>query len=382
MAEATSDAFLSGQGIPVMTGAIESELARLWGPAAEKAGGPEPENPNVTRVVLANVVVGAGPKCASEMEAVLDTVAARYPCRAIVARRTDEPGRKVEAEIAALCHLSAPGEPQVCSERIVLRAGVDAVDLLPGAIRPLLEANLPFVLWWADDPREAEPLFRDLADECSRLILHLPDPGADPAALSLGLDPKLCRYAWDSAWFGISRWRELVAQFFDGPDCQAHLARITAVEIQATVPGSAQVPRVAAWLAAWLAGQLGWKAGSRSEAGPGQLDASFAGPNGPVSVAIRAESGERDQPSQITAISITLAGEDGESSYHLTRRTPGSPQIRVNLTSPSTCALPRVVASPELDAADRITAALESSRVDPPFIRAMPHALWLLGVDA
>jgi hypothetical protein len=33
---------------------------------------------------------------------------------------------------------------------------------------------------------------------------------------------------------------------------------------------------------------------------------------------------------------------------------------------------------PELDAAHRIAAALESSRVDPPFDRALPIALWLL----
>ena len=67
-----------------------------------------------------------------------------------------EPGRNVAAEVSALCHLPAPGLPQVCSERIVLRAGPQAGDLLPGAIRPLLEADLPFVLWWTDDPRSDE----------------------------------------------------------------------------------------------------------------------------------------------------------------------------------------------------------------------------------
>src|SRR4051812_20230591 len=186
----TSDAFLNGQGVPVDLHDVETELLRLWGPAAERAGGPDLEHPHVTRIVLANVVALGREADAGRLQDALDTVTARYPCRTIVLRRTDEPGRSVAAEVSALCHLPAPGLPQVCSERIVLRAGPEAVDLLPGAVRPLLEADLPFVLWWTDDPRNDEAFFRDLADECSRLILDLPDPGAEPAAIRLGLDPR------------------------------------------------------------------------------------------------------------------------------------------------------------------------------------------------
>ena len=135
--------------------------------------------------MLANLVVFGQSADPARLRAALDTVTTRFPCRTIVVRRSDEPGRTVAAEVSALCHLPAPGLPQVCSERIVLRAGPQAGDLLPGAVRPLLEADLPFVLWWTDDPRSDESLFRDLGDECSRLILDLPDPGRrcrrDPA---------------------------------------------------------------------------------------------------------------------------------------------------------------------------------------------------------
>ena len=57
MSASTSDSFLDGQGIPVNLPNIETELAKLWGPAAEQIGGPDLENPNVTRIVLANLVV-------------------------------------------------------------------------------------------------------------------------------------------------------------------------------------------------------------------------------------------------------------------------------------------------------------------------------------
>ena len=306
MAEATSDAFLSGQGIPVEPGQIEAELIRLWGPAAERAGGPDLESPNVTRIVLANVVVEAGPECPECLEATLDTVVERYPCRSIVLRKTADPGRKVAAEIAALCHLPSADRPQVCSERIILRAGPEALDLLAGAVRPLLEANLPFVLWWTEDPRPDERLVRDLAGECSRLILDLPDPVADPAAVRLGLDPSINPFARDTAWFGITRWRELVAQFFDGPGPAESLSRIATVEVRVEVPGAPAVPRIAACLSRARRPDRGTRLHRRQPA-PGHLDATFGGPTGDASVPIRV-----DGPA---AGAIRAQGRSSESTW-------------------------------------------------------------------
>jgi hypothetical protein len=40
--------------------------------------------------------------------------------------------------------------------------------------------------------------------------------------------------------------------------------------------------------------------------------------------------------------------------------------------------LPRGVHAPEIDAPRRIAAALESARIDVPFRKALPIALWLL----
>jgi glucose-6-phosphate dehydrogenase assembly protein OpcA len=382
MADATSDAFLSGQGIPVETNQIEAELTRLWGPAAELAGGPEPENPNVTRVVLANLVVEAGPDCPECLEATLDTVVQRHPCRAIVLRRTEDPGRSIQAEVAALCHLPAPDKPQVCSERIVLRAGSEGLDLLPGAVRPLLEANLPFVLWWTENPRVGESVFLDLAKEASRLILDLPDPQADPQSVRFGLDPSVNPFARDTSWFGITRWRELVAQFFDGPDPIGILSKLSSVEVTVEVPGEPRIPRVAAWLVAWLAGQLGWKPNKRREPTPGQLEATFQSSTGEVKIAIKVVGTDPSAVTQILAVNLATKGVDGPNTYHLTRPDRESPRVRVNTSSPNVCALPRIVLSGEMEPADRVTAALESGRLDPPFTRSLPHMLWLLGAGS
>ena len=382
MADATSDVFLSGQGIPVEPAQIEGELLRLWGPAAELAGRPEPENPNVTRIVLANLVVEAGPGCPDCLEATLNTVVERHPCRAIVIRRTTEPGRTIEAEIAALCHLPSPDRPQVCSERIVLRASDEGFDLMPGAVRPLLEANLPFVLWWTEDPRTNQAVFLDLAHESSRLILDLPDPEADPSAVRMGLDPSVNPFARDTSWFGITRWRELVAQFFDGPDPLDTLHKLASVEILAEVPGSSPTtPRVAAWLAAWLAGQLGWEPLKRSDNGSGHLEASFQSPSGPVNVVIKTNGGVEGSAARVLGVTLTTRERSGDkpNAYHLARHDRESARVRVTTSSAHACALPRLVLSPEMEPADRVTAALESGRLDPPFVRSLPHLLWLLG---
>lgn len=378
MAESSSDAFLNGQGVPVDLHDIETELTRLWGPAAERAGGPDLENPHVTRIVLANLVVLGRLADSGRLQAVLDTVTERYPCRTIVLRRTDEPGRTVAAEVSALCHLPAPGLPQVCSERIVLRAGPEAADLLPGAVRPLLEANLPFVLWWTDDPRSDEALFRDLADECSRLILDLPDPGADPAAIRLGLDPRINRYSRDTAWFGLTRWRELVAQFFDPPCHHEVLARLDSVRIDARAPGGEAPPRLAVWLAAWLAGQLGWTAEGRPERSTGRLLARFRGPSGPITVEIVTEADPSLAVAQLGGTTLTARGAEGPETFRLERPSARSAEVHIKVDSPAYCTLPRAVLAPELDAARRVAAALESSRIDPSFDHARPHALWLM----
>src|SRR5271170_3162582 len=94
---ASSVSFLEGQGIPVDLPKVESELLKLWGPAAEQVGGPELENPNVTRIVLANLVVERLLGHCESLGPVLETVIARFPCRTIVVVGSDNPERRIKA---------------------------------------------------------------------------------------------------------------------------------------------------------------------------------------------------------------------------------------------------------------------------------------------
>jgi glucose-6-phosphate dehydrogenase assembly protein OpcA len=391
MPDAIAAPMIEGQGIPVELRDVEPELAKLWGPAAEQAGGPELENPHVTRIVLANLVVECLGGNVESLASVLETVIARFPCRAILLCGSDNLARKITAEISALCHLPAPGLPQVCSERIVLRAGPNAIDLLPGAVRSLLEANLPHLLWWTGDPRKHEPLFRELAATCSRLVLDFPDPGTDAGALRVGLDPALGTSSRDCVWFGLARWRELAAQFFDAPGDREKLNRISSVTVEAHSSDPAKTPRPAIWLVSWLAGQLGWKPQGRPEhrladASSYTLTARFLGTLGdvPIRIVTRAiPSGCPDEP-QIAAVTIKIQPKAGDKSsgetFRLVRPWPGSPAVLVEAQTEADgpARLPRGVDAPEIDAARRVATALEASTIDIPFRNALPAALWLL----
>jgi glucose-6-phosphate dehydrogenase assembly protein OpcA len=384
MSDAATDSFLEGQGIPVELANIENSLMNLWGPAAEQVGGPELENPHVTRIVLANLVVETFHGRCESLGPVLETVIAEFPCRTIAVVGSDDPERRIKAEVSALCHLPAPGLPQVCSERIVLRAGPDAMALVPGAVRPLLEADLPMVLWWTSDPRKHEVLFRDLADECTRLILDLPDPGAEAGAIRLGLDPELCPFSRDSAWFGLGRWRDLVAQFFDRSCHIDSLDRIDSMHIEVLSPDTTQPPRLAIWLAAWLAGQLGWKPQGQpkneAKASASGFTAEFLAANRVVAVTISTGPIPAGLPvvPRLIGATITAHGPEGVETFRLSRPTPESRAVRVEVRAVGSCSLPSIVEAPELDPAHRIAAALESSRRDAPFHKALPITLWLL----
>lgn len=370
----TTEAFLDGQGIPVDPSRIEAELDALWGPAADQAGGPDVDQPSVTKLVLANLVVsGLGPD-ADSIAPVLRDVVAQFPCRVIVLRTDDNPDRAVRAEISAVCHLPSPGRPQVCGERIVLTAGKTALDLLPGAVRPLLESDLPSVLWWTDDPRDTSGLFFDLIDEATRAIIDRPDPAADPAFLSAAPD-----WARDAVWHGIVPWREAVAQMFDAADAASELASIASVEVTARV-AVAKLPRAACWLIAWLAGQLGWRPRSRAPVGQGGVKAVFEAAHGPVSVAIRAEVDPDETSAKLIHARLTIQNTDGESFLDVARVADQADELRIETCSPTHCNLPRLVRAPALDRARRVASALEVRHDDEPYRKALPIARWLLGV--
>lgn len=367
----STEAFLRGQGIPIELSKAETELTKLWGPASQQVADTDKTKPTVTRLVLSNLVVFGRYDCVEE-------VLARHPSRMIALTLADDPSETVHAEVSAVCHLPAPGQPQVCSERIALFAGDKSRKHLPAAVRSLLESDLPVILWWSGDPQANLDLFESFAKESSRILLDFPYKGARDTSLAFALSLENHPYAQDLAWFKITPWRNLIAQRFDPPE-NAALDRIQSLEIHALSPVPGPPPRLTAWLAAWIAGQLGWKPVERETLDDGSVLARFESPAGhSVQVKLSSSADPSLQTAQLAKAEIHWLEEGGTAGFQFSRPSPQSPAVHLKLESPNYCSMPQTILAPEISGGGRVCAALEASRDDPPYQRALPHALWLM----
>jgi len=370
MSSEPSSAFLEGAGVPVGLSEIERTLDDLWGPAAEKAGGPEVDQPAVTRVVLANVVIvdlqGPDPG----LEETVRAISTHYPSRILVLGPSGKPGRGVQAEVSAKCHLPAADRPQVCSEQIVLKSDQDAADLLPAAVRSLRLPDLHSILWWRDrdDDTSARTLLEPLSVGATRLIVDRPDI-EPPSAI---LDPNRRPMPRDLVWFGLTPWRDLIAQFFD-PPALGDLNRIAAVRVIASAPA---VPRSALWLVAWLAAQLDWSL-ERARSSRACVEAAFQAPGQTIPARIEAQphpDGEAAPP-RLEAVELDLA--DGDRTHRVSRASPEALEVVTLRKSEAEPPKPRRLAGADPVIPRLVEVALGTDRNDPPYRKALPILLRL-----
>jgi len=257
----------------------------------------------------------------------------------------------VLASVSALCHLPRPGEPQVCAEQILLRCGPDQGDL-DRTILPLLEGDIPVMVWWTLDLALCRPLLGALLQHATRFIC---DAGPDNVAQLGDLNCKRASCALrDLGWYRIQRWRELLAGCFDAPPQQQFLHGIQLVRIEhaATASGIAD----AIWLAAFLAGQLDWREPSFSDSVFKMRSNSKA-----VEVALVPSATVHEG---IVALTLTAAGGVLEA-----RCLDG--QLRV--LGPE--GLTHVTPSPHLSRGQALANALVGRHVDRAFERASPTAV-------
>lgn len=372
--------FLSGIPVPVAPAAIERELAALWKPASEQASAEA--GSAVTRVCLANLLVVGDAAHNAWHADTLQKLSARLPCRVLWAQ-LDSAAAGLSAAVTALCHLPSPGNPQVCSELITLRGGAGSVA---GAVLPLLEPDVPVVLWWAMAAHEEPALFDALSELADRVIVHA-EPLDSPALRTIGAAPslRLClrEHAAGKAtvvvWHTMMHWREMTAQFFDQPQLRDGLDGIQRVTVSyATPDGKPTAALPAALYAGWLAGQLRWTPVMR-EAAPEGVRAVFnAGPR-KVRVELLAQAAGTLAPGRLTAVDIAAEFGPAEATFHLTRVVGERTEIRQAFCLSEACTLLKSLPIVERDEATLLGAAIESQSAARVFPRAAKTALWLLG---
>jgi glucose-6-phosphate dehydrogenase assembly protein OpcA len=241
--------------------AIERELTSLWQAAADSAE--SRREATVTRTCVLNLVaLTHTPDDAERATQVVGRLTARHPNRAIVAAlQPSRPQSGLDTWVQAHCQLPVPGRPQVCCEQITIDArGSEAVGRIPGVVLPLLVPDVPVVVWLPRGTPADFPAVARLADVTDRLVVDSATFGG-AIALPLLADLAVAGVAvGDLTWTRLTRWRELVAQFFDAPVNQPHLAEIERLTVTAASMPDAPPDRAPALLlASWLAVRLGWR---------------------------------------------------------------------------------------------------------------------------
>ena len=266
------ETFAAGVETAVNVAQIERQLHELWQLASNSSrqaaeSEKDPTRRAITRASLFNLVAFCGTD--ADRDHATETIGAltsRHPCRAIVLlAKPNESRTELSASISAHCHLAGGGRKQVCCEQISIYASGESTKQVGSAVLPLLESDLPTILWWQGNFLETPELFGHLVPAADRVILHSsqwPDVPSGLAALHrVVVEQRRCVFT-DLSWTRLGIWRKLTAECFDDPPARAELARIQSVEIGCG-HGPGSVVRATLY-AAWLAVQLGWSPAAAS----------------------------------------------------------------------------------------------------------------------
>jgi glucose-6-phosphate dehydrogenase assembly protein OpcA len=130
----------------------------------------------------------------------------------------------ITADLSLQCSIRGGG--QVCAEQVQLRVAGEPARHLLSVVAPLLLPDVPVYLWVVGAPPLDQALSGDVSGVCERIILDS-NGYADTAktlmllATHTSIQRRL-RLA-DLAWVRGRRWRELLAQAFDGAGMPRYL---------------------------------------------------------------------------------------------------------------------------------------------------------------
>ena len=202
-----------------------------------------------------NLVVVVDREWRGEILNRLEQVGRYHASRTIVC--AVEPGRQtIDASVVMTVEgETAPGEPSLLRERVLLDVGEKHLAKLDTVVDPLVVTDLPTLVWSPHGHPEAV----DAMLRVSQVVLidSVNEPDA-ASALHRAKELSESAYVVDLAWLRSTPWRERVAATFDPPRFREELWRIDAVSARHR-PDSG----VAGVLfLGWLASRLDWGAGS------------------------------------------------------------------------------------------------------------------------
>jgi glucose-6-phosphate dehydrogenase assembly protein OpcA len=294
---------------------LERELTAMW---RASAGG-EGAQTGMTRACVLNLVIYTSVHDdRAALDALLDEVIERNPCRAIILRagREDETA-SIDAFVSTRCRPAGRGRKLVCGEQLTIEARGRAVETAGSAVAPLLVPDVPVFLWWKDIPHEDDKLFARLAGMADRVVIDssaFDRPRADLLRLAHLVGAGTRFHLSDLNWCRLASWRTLVASFWDVADYRAHLNRIERVEIEYAWPEDAppEIAPKAALMLGWMASALKWEIEPLGTTRAATCETRFLLRCGErhIHVSMRAKDEAEGQSGTLTA--LKLASPDAE----------------------------------------------------------------------
>jgi glucose-6-phosphate dehydrogenase assembly protein OpcA len=351
------ETFTAGVETAVDVAQIERQLHELWQLAAESEK--DPSQRQITRACLFNFIVFCETDDQSaHASEVISTLTSQHPCRAIVlVAKTDVTSAELSASISAHCHLAGTGRKQVCCEQIAIHASGAGVAHLGAAVLPLLESDLPTVLWWQGDFLKRIDLFRRLVAVADRVIYDTSTwtgPQSQLGNLARAIAEHSRRGFADLSWTRLGLWRRFTAEFFDEPGCRMELARISAVDI---VHGRGPGAGLRALLyGSWIAAQLNW-------------------PVDEAAKKIHLSAREDRDATSVGLLSVAI--QAGDATFSI-RKNYGESTASATIDMPNACGLPRKRAFWPADDTSLLSQELDLGMRDTVYEKALAMAVAVL----
>lgn len=324
---------------------VERKLRALW----------PSDDEHVTRASLFNLVAYCESEPSRDQAAqIISDITERLPCRAILVLALPAAAAELTATVSAHCHLAGGGRKQVCCEQITLVAAGDRVGQVASAVLPLLEADLPVVLWWRGNFLEQPAVFGPLSAAADRVIF---DSSAWPALAAHVEERPRCQFT-DLSWTRLVLWRKLTADCFDDAAARVALAGMRRLTVTHGGGGGA---RWRAWLyAGWVATQLGWS---------------------PEDAAARVSLGCREE-ADATAVGLLAVELSGDGATVRIQKDFDDWAATAVVTMPAACGLPHKQAFAPVSEAAMLEQELEHPARHAVYERALTMAAWLAAAQA
>lgn len=249
---------LDWQGADTDATIIERQAAHLWQRLSHEVG-----EQGAVRTHIYNLVVYTSDRTEEErVREVLDNLAGRHPSRAIILvtdRRQPQPS--IDASVRVSCVSVGSSRSPLCHEQITVVGHGRAADHLTSVVIPLLMPELRTYLWWPGQPSFGHRTFHQLLTLADQLVVdsaQFHSPGDGLANLA-----RMCQQKQgvnDFNWTRLTPWREIIAQFFDGPTWARYASGIRAIHLVFGMGGPYEkVTGSTLLLLGWMASQLGWQ---------------------------------------------------------------------------------------------------------------------------